>query len=337
MNYLNGHFQEGQGYLGHSVEALAGLLHGKGLASGNNIILTGCDSSVYAASLAVELHKLGIDVTVTGAKGIAFDYKNGEGIVIEKMYDSKKIPHEVNELHNVKNKLVIAHKYEEIFINEITSTIFKDGELQKELVDFLVYFKVLGRSHIKYQKNTDLTDARIEELATAQKVFKEAIKNANGPDIEEWKLTPPTIDQLVAFSKNNERPAFSKPQLISFSKSLNNLIPQKIDVDHSVEGLRAQTENGRFIFDQYTSRDQLWIRDFMVKVRGAKDSLIKTFILKQYIEIGRKAANEYIKTMTEGYDGKEQQHGMLLANGWESFTHEGKSGTNNTFRKVADL
>jgi hypothetical protein len=73
----------------------------------------------------------------------------------------------------------------------------------------------------------------------------------------------------------------------------------------------------------------------MHRVRDANDSPIKKFILKKYVEIGRKAANEYVKTMVEGY--KADAEDAILENGWVSFTHIEQTGTSATFREVADL
>lgn len=333
VNYLNGHYQEGKGYLGLAANALATLLQESGLTSGQNIILTGCESAGYANQLAVALHALGIDVTVTGAQGIAFDYKSDDGTVVEAMFNSKLVPPNVNTQHNLKNKMVMAHKYEQIFINEITSTIFGVGTLTEQ-EKFFGYFQSLGRKKIKYLENTNLTPERIEELTAARNVFQRLIGGANGPDIA--LVSEPTINQLIAYSKEVNRPAFSRDQLISFKNRLNALIPGKKDVGSSADELRSQTGNGHFIFDEYTSKDQLWIKDFMGVVKKADDSLVKKFILKKYVEIGRQAANEYIKTMAEGYNIDANQ--AVLNNGWVSFTHQGQSGgAHATFREVADL
>lgn len=332
MNYLNGHFQDGQGYFGLSANVLAKTLRDAGLSSGQNIILTGCESAGYATLLAVSLHELGVDVTVTGAQGIAFDYKSQNGDVIEAMYDSGQISDDANRQHNLQNKLAVAHKFEQIFINEITSTIFNVGTILEQ-EEFFNYFYNLGKSKIKYVENSDLTDERIGELTTAKNVFQGLIGQANGPDFV--LDNEPTIDQLVAFSTDDNRPVFSRAQLISFKNTLNGLIPGERNVGNSADELRTQTSNGHFIFKEYTSRDQLWIRNFMHAVKKANDSLVKKFVLKKYVEIGRKAANEYVKTMVEGYNADAND--ARLENGWVSFTHEGQSGTHATFRKMADL
>jgi hypothetical protein len=331
VNYLNGHYQAGEGYLGLTAVLLAQRLQEAGLVSGQNIILTGCDSAGYAAELVVELHRLGVTIKVTGARGIAFDYKAANGIVEEAMFDSSRIPAEVNEEHNAANKLAIANKYEEIFINEVTSTIFDVGVIAEQ-EEFFNYFARLGKTNIKFLQNTQLSPARIQELTDASDVFQGLIGAAG--DVNAVIPANPSLDVLVQYSQNGSRPAFSKKQLIDFKTRLSAEIPSIKNVGDSADNLRAQAGNGRFIFKKYKSRDQLWISTFMGEVNRAPVSAVTNFIKKKYLETGREAANEYIKTMVAGY--KADAPTAVIDNGWVTFTPGGEPTTHGTYRAAAD-
>lgn len=333
VNYINGHFQPTGNYLGKSAPEMAQFFKDTGLISGQKLILLGCESANYAQELAVQLHEKGIDTTVTGGKGIAFDYHSKEeNTVVEAMYDSKYTP------RNEKLKYAVVTKYEEIFINEVIRHIL-ENDSEEVLKTFMsVFTKIIG-ANLSHLSNSDLTLQQQDELAAAKTKFQNSIGKAPDDDAKlEFPMDAPT---LIAISKEEPFPKYCKNDLIKLKSQAIDLLPKKRDRASSLEELKEQFKTGTFKLKAYTSHDQLWIRGFMQSVNAAGGDIknvaggkVKNIVQNLYTTLGRVAANEYILEMAKENDSKEN---AVIPQGWLTFDQSGiETAAHATYRNAAD-
>lgn len=333
VNYINGHFQPTGNYLGKSTAEMAQFFKDTGLKAGQKLILLGCESANYAQDLAVQLYEKGIDTTVTGGKGIAFDYHSEEkNTVVEAMYDPKHTP------RNENLKYAVVTKYEEIFINEVIRHFLENGSEELLKAFMSVFTKIIG-TNLSHLSNSDLTPEQQDELTAAKTKFQNSISAAPADDAKlKFPMDAPT---LITISKEEPFPDYCKSDLINLKNQAINLLPKKKDRASSIEGLKNQYQTGTFKLKAYTSHDQLWIRDFMQSVNAAGGEIktaageeVKDIIQNLYTTLGRVAANEYISEMARENDSREN---AVIPQGWLTFDPSGKEPVSHaTYRNAAD-
>jgi hypothetical protein len=330
VNYINGHYQASAGtYLGKTCPEMASFFKVTGLKSGEKLILLGCESALYAQGLAVELHRLGINTTVTGAHGIAFDYHDaGKQSVVEAMYDKRHTP-----LDDALKRDVVT-KYEERFINEVINDIV-DGCSDEEQQVFMTVFTKIGASNLSHLSKSTLTLAQEPKVVAAQAMFQQKIGPA--PVTPATLQFPMTADALIQISEQKPFPPYCKADLIALKNQASAFLPKKSERAADLRGLRNQVLTGIFKLKVYTSNDQLWISDFMKGVNALSGDFtegVKAIIMHKYVELGRAAANEYIARMTAANDQIPQ---AIIPKGWITFDEAGGLiNAHSTYREVAD-
>ena len=325
------------------------------LPNNSRLILTGCESKEYARALAKMLQDK--NITVVGAEGIAFDYKDDSGITQEAMFKTQNIPRALKDKVTLTNKYEIVTRYESMFLDDIIKHVTHGSYNDTNKRYFYNILKELSYLRKEEPDDPNVTDEQrngIEQILL---------------NIREWKKDGDiTIENLSLMSRVTAELERSFPKLREMYEKISELFPgtpvisDKLDPKTFIRRVLSDYEKqlpkpkkikkvtfkesalnfwgeGVFSVQIYTSKDQLYISSFMEGIKdatpkqGEQESIIN-YIKKQYKHYGKIAANEYVKRLVHEYSEIPE---APIEKGWHAFKGEQDAVIMyDTYRQAAD-
>jgi len=322
LNFYIGHWEEKRG-VKDVAEEWVRKLKASGIKSGNNLVILACEGSKLASELSTVFASNGLDIVVTGATGLSYEYWDYSHIVdagLVKDYHEVQIKPKhsnVGETNDGKDKRIkqwLEMRYDSLILKDMIMELAKilhdeDPEnLNENGVNLLLSHISNSKLHYfdphklfsPFDINTEeLVGSKGTALIPKKKIRSKPVRKSNG-----------SVKEVSLYNKNTQE---RKDSIIAAENHLSVFLGKGLTYE-APEKVPYENRNMTLLMSEWGKIENDAMSGIVSKLRAG-------WARQSNITWSSIAANRYVKELVMAYKGNvtEEDGGSQVKLGWVSF------------------